>query len=200
MLALVISMPEDSPRRRSALSKIKPVGIPYEIVDGVEAKKWTPGALRQACTPDCNLSPGEIGCYLAHLRAIQRVVEYQLPWAIILEDDFCFEADPDFGLADIERYLTFEFDYIHIQRDCGWTSWLETRHHSQYFLKMNGTPLGTTGYIISNRFCREMLANHSVIRIQIDQLFCSIADKHCFLRPRKPVVGIQLGLDSVING
>jgi glycosyl transferase, family 25 len=200
MHAFIISMPEDSPRRRSALEKIKPVGIPFEIVDGVEAKKWLPEELRRVCTSRCSLKPGEIGCYLAHLRAMKRVVEYGLPWAIILEDDFCFEANPDFGLAQIEPYLTFDFDYIQLQRDLGWTPWLQTRDHSRYFLQMNGTPLGTTGYLISNRFCQEMLTKHSVVNVQIDQQFCQVGRHYCFLRPRKPIIGIQVGLHSDING
>lgn len=199
MHAFVISMPQDSIRRRSAITKIKAARIPFEIVDGVEGKKWRSEELRAVSVPDCKLKPAEIGCYLAHLRTLQRIVEYGLPWAIVLEDDFCYEADPDFGLAEIEKYLSFDFDYIHLQKDWGWNPWLKTSHHSSWFERMDGTPLGTTGYVISNRFCRIMLQKHWLCSIQIDQLYNRIGKEYCFLRSRKPVVGIQEGLGSLIN-
>ena len=47
----------------------------WRKVDGVEAKK-----MRAECLPigttDFPLLPGEIGCYAAHLRALQRIVDY----------------------------------------------------------------------------------------------------------------------------
>ncbi|MEZ6113548.1 MAG: glycosyltransferase family 25 protein [Pirellulaceae bacterium] len=199
MRAFLISLPEDSTRRQSGLSKIRAAGIAYEISDGVEAKKWTADALRQACVPGSRLKPGEVGCYLAHLRTMQRIVEYDLPWAVVIEDDFCYEAEPDFGLAEIGNFLPKEFDYIHLQRDWGWNRRLRVSPHCQWFERIHGTPLGTTGYIVANRFCRVMLRNFSRCEMAIDQLLSRASETHMFFRTRKPIVGIQEGLGTVIH-
>lgn len=192
-------MPQDSIRRRSALTKIKAAGICFEIVDGVEAKKWRSEELRAVSVPDCRLKPTEIGCYLAHVRALQRIVEYGLPWGLVLEDDFCYEPDPDFGLAEIESQLAFDFDYIHLQKDWGWNPLLKAAYHSTWFERIDGTPLGATGYVVSNRFCREVLQRYAFCSIPIDHLYNRVAREYCFLRTRKPLIGIQEGLGSVIN-
>ena len=100
MKVFLISLPDSRKRRLLALQNIRISGLPFEIVDGVEAKKLRDEWLPVGQT-DYALLPGEIGCYAAHLRALQRIVDYDLPWGYVLEDDFCYEADPDYGLVEI---------------------------------------------------------------------------------------------------
>ena len=111
MKVFLISLPDSRERRLSALQNIRISGLPFEIVDGVEAKK-----MRNECLPSGStnfpLLPGEIGCYAAHLRALQRIVDYGLPWGYVLEDDFCYESDPNYGLVEIADVLPDSFDFI----------------------------------------------------------------------------------------
>lgn len=120
MKIFMISLPNSRDRRLSGLSKMQGIGLPFEIVDGVEARSYLPEALpRGPQIQDYQPTVGEVGCYAAHLRALQRIVDYRLPWAIILEDDFCFEPEPDVGMADLPAILPKRFHYIHLQRNLG---------------------------------------------------------------------------------
>lgn len=200
MHLFLISMPEPSARRRSALDKVKSIDLSFEIVDGIETSKWRTDALPVGeSTIGRELLAGEIGCYLAHLRAMQRIVDYGLPWGCILEDDFCFEVSPDVGLCEIETVIPADFHYIHIQRQLNLNNDFQLFDHNRYFMRTKGTPLGAAGYIISNPLAQYIVENHAVCRMPIDHLFHSLSVDGNFYVLRKPIVGVQLGLCSHIH-
>jgi glycosyl transferase, family 25 len=94
-------------------------GLPFDIVDGVAAAKWRPEALPVDGSSGQPLLPGEVGCYMAHLRARQRIVDRDLPWGCIPEDDFCYEADADVGLVELEKNVWPQAEEPHVQvTDC----------------------------------------------------------------------------------
>lgn len=195
----MVSMPHSGERRASGLAKIMGSGLPFEIVDGVEAAEWRPDRLPLAPNAWPNLLVGEIGCYMAHLRAMQRIVEYRLPYACVLEDDFCFEADPDVGLAEIEATLPADFHYIHLQRDIGMNANLRAGEECGFYRRVVGTPLGAAGYVISNTLASFIWRNHPDCAMPIDHLFSQLSAHGNFYVTRKPVIGIQLGLPSDIH-
>lgn len=70
------------------------LGLPWERVPGVEGKRLPPeqlAALNPHPAPHGEwfrpLTPGEIGCFLSHLRCWQLIEERGLDCALILEDD-----------------------------------------------------------------------------------------------------------------
>ncbi len=199
MHLFMISLPDDPHRRQSGLSKIQPLNLPYEVVDGVEAAKWRTDQLPVSAKTRQEMRVGEIGCYLAHLRALRRVVDYRLPWACILEDDFCFEPDPDFGLVEISDALPREFDYIHLQRNIGQNGKFRVVQTHGPFHRVCETPLGTVGYLISYRLANYILNTHARCETPIDHLYAKLSHQGLFYAPVKPLVGVQLGLDSAIN-
>ena len=198
MRAFILSMPDSRARRLSGLSKIQGTGLPFEIVDGVEARKMLPDALHIGDQPWPNLRPGEIGCYMGHLRILQRIVDYGLPWAYVLEDDFCFEADPDYGLVEIGEVLPADFDYVHLQRDVGINAAYRVIERCGPFLRVWETPLCSIGYIISRQLAQMILEQHAACCMPIDHLYARLSHNGRFYHVAKPLVGIQVGLDSDI--
>jgi glycosyl transferase, family 25 len=195
---MMISMPRRSLRRDSGLAKLQSTQMRYEIVDGVETRNWRPEVLPVAPN-GWSLKAGEVGCYLAHLRALQRIVDYRLPWACILEDDFCFEADPDFGLAEIEPTLPAGFDFVHLQRDWNWNRRCRILETHGRYQRVCEPPYGATGYIITRALAESIVAKHQICRMPIDHLYCQLSYHGKFYKPIKPLIGIQLGLESVIQ-
>jgi len=200
MHIFLISMPWPSDRRASGLTKVKATGLTFELVDGVETAKWLSDALPIDPRPwGRPLLTGEVGCYLAHLRVLQRIVDYNLPWACILEDDFCFEADPDFKLHEIESTLPRDFHYVHLQRDIHINPhFRRVERHGRYDL-IHQTPYCTVGYIITNPLAQYVLEHHSLCRMPIDHLYSDLSNRGRFYAPVKPLVGCQLGLTSDIH-
>ncbi len=200
MHVFLLSLPDSRVRRKSAIGKLLACDIPFEIVDGVEARKWNPEHL--VCQDDVRtwMKPTEIGCYMGHLRALERLIDYGLPYACVLEDDFCFEADPDWGLKEIERQLPADFDYVHLQRDVGINPKYRDAQQVGRFMRMHETPYLTTGYIISCRLAAYILQHESRCRMPIDHLMAELSHQGNFYRPIRPLIGIQCGLTSDIHG
>lgn len=57
------------------------------------------------------LGPGEIGCYLSHRKVWQYIVEQQLSYAIVLEDDFKLVGSIDAVVSSIDG-LALDWDVI----------------------------------------------------------------------------------------
>lgn len=199
MRVFLISMADYPDRRRSAIEKLNQLQIPFEIVDGVEAKRWRPEELPFTDHARTWMVPGEAGCYMAHLRTMQRILAYDLQYACVLEDDFCVESDVDFDLAELETLLPQPFDYIQLQKDWGWNKELKVVYRDGYFERTRGTSLGTVAYVIHQNLCDEILRHHCRCDMPIDHLLSKLSSDRQFYRPIKPLFGIQEGLSSSIH-
>lgn len=91
-------------RSGDRLARCEPIldklGLPWERVPAVEGKLLDPAYLKQINPHPAPhgewfrpLTPGEIGCFLSHLRCWQLIVERGLDCALILEDDFNVHED-----------------------------------------------------------------------------------------------------------
>lgn len=108
---------ERSPHRLAdAKVQLDSLGMPFERISAVDGTKLTEA--EKACFDQdkakkryhYDLTWGEIGCYLSHIRCWQRIVDEQLDYAIVLEDDQ--KLTPDFAkvhdvLAKLERNWSF---------------------------------------------------------------------------------------------
>lgn len=196
MHVFLLSLPDSRVRRLSAIAKLQACQIPFEIVDGVEASKLRPEYVDYHDDARAWMKPTEVGCYMAHLRALQRMLDYRLPYVCILEDDFCFEAEPDWGLNEIEQHIPGNFHYIQLQRDLGINPNYRDAEQVGGFIRMIETPYMTTGYIIQHTLAAYIVKHEQRCRMPIDHLFCELSHHGKFYRPVKPLVGIQVGLAS----
>jgi len=58
-----------------------------------------------------HMTKGELGCYLSHVRAWQKIVDEQLDYAVILEDDILLQENIQVGLEAI-KYIQQPWDII----------------------------------------------------------------------------------------
>ena len=199
MRLFVLSLPDSRQRRLSAIRLLQQSGIEFELVDGVEGAKMRPETLSVDPKAPQFMKPGEIGCYFGHLRILQRIVDYGLPYACVLEDEFCFEPNPDFGFQDIEAHLPQQFHYIHLQRNLSMNSKYKVVEQAGLFRRVRECEYGTISYIIERSLAQHILDQHSVCRMPIDHLFVELSRRGLFYEPQKPLVGVQLGLPSDIH-
>ena len=200
MKVLIISLPDSRQRRLSAIANIKISGLPFEIVDGVEARKMHSSALPvQEGTWKQPLHPEEAGCYYAHLRALQRIVDYDLPWGYVLEDDFCYEPNPELGLVEIANTLPEPFDYIGIFKTLG----INPQHRRLVsvgpYWRVCESELLATGYLAHQRFAEYVLTNHSVCEMPIDHLYAKLSHLRIFYELKHPIIAIAPNLGSDIH-
>lgn len=96
---LLINLDTSTDRLSTSLNKLKQAGIIAERISAVDGRLFTDDERSRLTVWDKSaffkpLSGGEIGCFLSHLAAAERIVNEGWPRAVVLEDDF--ELHPDF--------------------------------------------------------------------------------------------------------
>lgn len=101
MHAFIISLPKDQQRREHLEGQLRQTDVPFTVIEAVNGAALPPDALAAAYDAgkavrrfNRELSKGEIGCALSHVSIYRKMVEEDIPMALILEDD-AHILDPD---------------------------------------------------------------------------------------------------------
>lgn len=99
------------------------------------------------------LTKGAIGCALSHYTAYQKIIEYNLNNALILEDDVSFQNDFLNKLNIILKQINNDFDILYL----GYSNKINPKSlKNELFIKLNKV-YGLFGYIVSNKGARKLL-------------------------------------------
>lgn len=113
-------MARDVERMASMTSQLGGLGLPFERIEAVDGRKLTAQQRGQLYSDlwyrlfhGAPMSNGNLGCSLSHRKIYGIMVQRNLDWAIILEDDAVF--DPDFAkMADEIEKSTRAFDMVQL--------------------------------------------------------------------------------------
>lgn len=89
----VINLNQDIERMRSVACNLTALGLSYVRVPAVLGKevpdweKLVDAKLYSDRNRNIMPRPGEVGCYLSHLKAMEAFLRTDAPWCVILEDD-----------------------------------------------------------------------------------------------------------------
>jgi glycosyl transferase family 25 len=90
----IISLPKDADRREYLGRQLTRLNVPFSILDAVHGKSLSQAELetvydrkRALRLFNRELSAGEIGCALSHVAIYRKMVEENMPHALVLEDD-----------------------------------------------------------------------------------------------------------------
>ncbi len=96
----VISLARATDRRIRISDRLNQAGVTFEIVDAVDGKTLDWKSVQHRITNSGirargleNLTANEIGCFLSHYNLWARMIEEQIPFALILEDDSTWDDD-----------------------------------------------------------------------------------------------------------
>ncbi|QRN41353.1 MAG: glycosyltransferase [Neisseriaceae bacterium] len=97
----ILSLPDAVNRRQSAFSQCIEYALPFECVDALDFRnktKWETSAAYQptdkAKQKNKFLSNTEIACALGHQKIYNKIIAQQIPFSLILEDDFKLINNP----------------------------------------------------------------------------------------------------------
>lgn len=113
----VINLARSAVRLNKISSQFDALGLAFQRIDAVDATTLTEQDIKDfydANHEDAyykHLNTGELGCYLSHRKAWQRMVEQQIPYAVVLEDDICLDESFTDVLSGVEA-LPNDWDYI----------------------------------------------------------------------------------------
>lgn len=179
----IVNLESDREKRYLIQKQLDGAGIKYEFVDAVDGSKLSAQEKESVYTPQRaievfkrELSKGEIGCALSHLKIYRKMVAQEVECAVILEDDV--ELCSDF-LELVENFKEFqnECDCLllghndEIKRDVFlYTSlWHKKKYIKNYKLyRFTKVAFGTYGYIITLKGARKLLNACKTIEKPID--------------------------------
>lgn len=107
----IINLDRSVERYQSALAQLaKWPGLPIERVSAADGRVMSDAEIAHYYSLRLNqqryhklLKAGEKGCFISHIRCWQRIVEQQLDFALILEDDFLVNGDLAALLQDVAK-------------------------------------------------------------------------------------------------
>lgn len=170
---LVINLDASRARMAAADQKLQACGQGYERLEAVNGCALPAEELAGVVSADRAdffklLSAGEAGCYLSHLRALERMVREGWPRMVVLEDDF--QLKPDF-LPAIEALLAVPGEPPHLIKLEGALSGgdvvtrLATGHK---VVRYRRPPIHATALLWSLEGARRFLAQSSKLRRPVD--------------------------------
>lgn len=171
----ILSLARERTRRLHALSQIRQTGLTFELVDALDSRMLR-RELMEVPASAWSLTDGEVACYLSHLGLLQRVVDYELDHAIILEDDFVLKESENLALATLWENLPAGADHTQLHD-------MKAEIFDQYrliesgplFNRVSPTNVGSWGYVVSRKLAKHVLCHHSVPKMPIDHLYIELS-------------------------
>ena len=162
----VISLPGSTTRQQAMATQLKRHGLTFSWLDGVDGRALNESAIGQIYSAERaereagrQLSRGEIGCALSHLKVYQTMLDQALELVLVLEDDAALDENFAEALAQVCAAIDWSDNELvllsHIQKYTDWGAhrvapgWRLVRPFSAY----NGN-----GYLITRSGAEKLLA------------------------------------------
>lgn len=175
-MLFLVNLDSATERRHRMAAQLAALGLSWQRVgyDGRRASGDSIRAHARHAVPalafdDTVLSGAEIGCWLSHLGAWQRLIAHpHSRVGVVLEDDVLLDASLPAALADLAAPHPFDLVYL------GTSSRnISTRRHMSVgrcvVHQPVGTILNTWGYVVGRGFIERFLATRQRIDLPIDR-------------------------------
>lgn len=178
MKIFVINLKRSVKRRKNIERQLTQLGLKYELTEAIDGIEWGKERFRGLIEDGLidRLPSGHLACGLSHHFLYKRIVDENLPQALILEDDIVLSDE----LPKIIKFFnenTLEGSQVvllHMQIMFGATKLL-TKHctklssqSSLYYLQPEGTVGSTAAYIATKEFAQIKTERDSPISITVD--------------------------------
>ncbi|RYV03671.1 glycosyl transferase family 25 [Shewanella sp. OPT22] len=199
----VINMPQNIDRRQNIESQLSSMSLSATFIEAVVGKELTNAEVASMYDEQANqrchhrdLSLGEIGCYASHRKIWQRMIDSNIQWSVVLEDDITVSKDIH---SIIEALTDIKHTDIIKLSDNRNNPAIDSRQLSNNVTCINykRVPNCTTGYIISLEGAKKLLSRKYFYRpVDIDLQFHS--ELNLSVIGLKPYCVKEAGFDSEI--
>lgn len=163
--AFYINRECDVLRRQRMEKEFARCAIPAERFSAVEGRA-VPDWL--ASFYDGRMTAGEVGCSASHLSVYRMIVERDLPFALVLEDDARIDDDCNVVVDRAVQSAPEGWDIIRLintsKRPVQKVAQIDDRRQLVYYVRI---PLRTAGLIVSNAGARKLLTPR-LVKLPID--------------------------------
>ena len=173
----IISLPEETARRSAIAEHLKSHGFQFKFLDAVDGRQMNVlehpdyDAKTRRSAHGRDLKPGELGCFLSHRAAYQKIVDDNLDYALLLEDDARFHENTK---EVLETLLKKEFDFD-IVRLLGSPKVAKGKHRKLFqifenfwLVRLRTAPGGAHATLISRKGAEKLLKVTKTFAFPID--------------------------------
>lgn len=171
MKTFLISLETQPRRRKQLVQDLERLGLEYEIFDAVNGYQLSDEELNRLCDlkelekHKSWFSKGVMGCSLSHYSVYKRIIEQNLPYALVVEDDAKLPGNMAKVLNNIKPDLLENEVMLMYNQTGGGVCRISSQDcikidktHTLYY-PVFPTPLGSAvAYIITRKACEIMVA------------------------------------------
>lgn len=161
--AFLINLDRSPQRLTFMQEQADKVGLVFERIAGVDGFKavpeWMVDEFRHS-----PLSSGEIGCYASHLICAKLIVEREMPFGVILEDDSALDDDFVSTALKAAHGAPVGWDYIHLSTVYKRPVVQVSDINGRMLVKHTRLPVNTAAYVLSNAGARKLLRPRKRVR------------------------------------
>lgn len=173
--AILFSLKRTPDRTDYAVKNLINYGIPFTVIwatDGSDSDVYRTLA-RDPIQDEYMMQKGEVGICDSYYRACSMIIRYNMPWAMIVEDDATLHGSVDdlrFAIADLIKKNKDIPDIIFL-REQNWPEpELHDDGHTEYFDHVKKASYNTCCIIVSNAGARKLIGHIPPYRKPIDVL------------------------------
>lgn len=176
----LINLDRSTERLQRAAEQIEETGFTFERVPAVDGATLTDEKIAEVFDAETanrrfqyDLTAGEIGCYLSHIKCWEKIIDDNLDYAVILEDDLLL--DPQFAsvISTIPQ-LTSEWHYLKLSCPFKPRPYKATEavmaddNLDVSLVNYKKSPTGTVAQVVSREGAKRLLAKKPTFFRPID--------------------------------
>lgn len=165
MRNFVISLKENNEKRKNHIrDEFSKQNIPFEFFDAITPTQNNDILSEHNLSISHPLTQNEIACSLSHFMIWKQIIDEDIPYAAIFEDDIYLGNNANLFLNSI-AWIDDSYDIIKLEK--GWQPTIETPMLSsktvenRQIYKLLSNHYGTAGYILFNKGARFLINYYS---------------------------------------
>ncbi len=174
MKIFLINLDRDKDRLAHAIKQSHKYGYSFERIPGIYAKEMPPEELKRSvnnfrfwCVVGRKALAGEVGCALSHYKIYKKMIDENIPYACILEDDIIVLDGFNEKLNEIEQWININRPQI-IRLNYSSENILQEDFNNKFGIVRSHEKTSACSYCITLKAAQAMLKSNYPIHAPID--------------------------------
>lgn len=172
MKAFIINLKTETAKRQRVSERCNALGLDYEVIEAVVGKGMQPEVIEAITYDHANskITDGVVGCTLSHLHIYTRMVNENIPYALIMEDDIDIHESALPIIQSIEKIIRPQKEEIFLLNTPEAITPLISRHIGDgYIFYRMARASQSPGYIINQKTAQKLLSFNFPIKYEVDR-------------------------------
>ena len=176
---LLINLDRATDRLARMQARLGDCGAAFERVPAVDARALEDEDFARRVPGDGHwglLTPGEVGCFLSHRRAWKLIVEKDLPYALVLEDDVVIGRQGADLIASGD-WVPGDADLVKLETDfkpVRLSARAVAREAGHDVVRLYSSHYCAAAYLVTRVAARRLLAATTVFRDAVDEMLFAV--------------------------